>query len=440
MVHALELIFSLGLIQSLLRCLYFWQLKEYRWDRFREWLSTREAGQYFWPSWRFFRPKLTFKVLVLGLIGFYLSILVIDNFPDQPLAPLAAFGLVPVSVSLAVAILAPISALVKQLIVVAARIKLRLWHRSLIVVGITGSYGKTSTKEILSHILAAKYRVYKTPQTVNTLIGIAGTVIKMPRATQVLVAELGAYRLGEIAAIGRLIRPRIGIITGINQQHLGLFGSQENIVAAKSELLKCLPATGLAIVNGTNSFARQAAKSSQAPVEYYGPSRLKTNLLGRHQQLNLAGALAAAKALKLKPRNGNLLQIPNFKTAITRVTGLNSALIIKDSYNSNSAGFLAALDLVKQERNRHKILLFNGIIELGEVSGSVHRDLARSAEPVFKRIFTAKQEVLRYFKADYFSESKLLLQLKQILSKNYLVLIEGRFSDKFIKILCQNQS
>ncbi len=420
MVRWLEIIYFLLLFEAILRCLYFWQLKEYRWDRFREFLKTGEAKRYFVPGRHFLRPRLTVKILLLLLFSLVLS---------RQFIWWLAYLLVPLTVAVSVGLIAPFSDLIKWLIIALAKAKLLLFHRRLLVIGITGSYGKTSTKEVLAHILAAKFKTAKTPETNNTLIGAAKTALfKLPLKTQVFVVEMGAYKIGEISAICRLVKPRIGVLTGINEQHLGLFGSKENIIKAKSELLLALPKNGLAVVNSTNRLARRAAHGLRAGVKYYRAGKFRTNLLGSHQQLNIAAAVTVAKHLGV--RQINLNNIPHFKTAITKTRGLNGATVINDSYNSNPSGFLAAIALAKTIPAKKKILISPGIIELGSARGRIHRRLLAAANQVFDQVFMNKAS----------GEGELLKKLKNSLTKNHLLLIEGRFSAPLIKELCLNPS
>lgn len=403
-----------------MRCLYFWQLKEYRWDRFREFLKTSEAKRYFLPGRNFLRPRLTVKILMLILFTLVLS---------RQFVWWLAYLLVPLTAAVSVGLIAPLTDLIKWLIIGLARVKLILFHRRMLIVGITGSYGKTSTKEILAHILTAKFNVAKTKETSNTLIGVAKTALfNLGLKTEIFVVEMGAYKIGEISAICRLVRPKIGILTGINQQHLGLFGSLEKIIQAKSELLRALPSDGLAVINGVNPITKKL--TAPVPTKYYRASKFKTNLIGPWQALNIAAAMIVAKYLGVD--KFNLTDIPRFKTALTRVTGLNGAVIINDSYNSNPAGFAAAIALAKTIPAQKKILISPGIIELGKESEAIHRRLAAAARRVFDQVFITKLEPI--------SEKQLFTKLKNTLSKNHLLLIEGRFSAKFINRLCLNQS
>lgn len=413
-----QIIYLLLVTEAILRCLYFWQLKEYRWDRFREFLKSGEAGRYFLPGRHFLRPRLTLKIVLLFLFALVFSLQFVWWL---------SYLLVPMTVAFLVAAVSPISDFIKWLAAVLAKIKLVLFHRNLVVIGITGSYGKTSTKEILAHILSGSFRTAKTRETNNTLIGVAKTALfNLKPSDQVFVVEMGAYKTGEIRQICRLVRPKIGILTGINEQHLALFGSQENIIKAKSELLRALPKNGLAVVNGTNALARKAAGVCRAPVRFYRAGKYKTNLLGDQQQLNISAAVTVAKYLGVK--QFNLTDVPLFKTAITKLKGLNGASIINDSYNSNPDGFLAAIKLSQGIPAKKKILISPGIIELGRESEAIHSRLRQAAEAVFDQVLITK------------NEAELLVKLKGELTPKHLLLIEGRFSQKFINALCPNQS
>ncbi|HPD45197.1 MAG TPA: Mur ligase family protein, partial [Candidatus Woesebacteria bacterium] len=130
--------------------------------------------------------------------------------------------------------------------------------KDLTVIGVAGSFGKTSVKEFLYHFLAEQYgqdKVLKTERNTNTQLGVAQTILNDLTSQHLFfICEMGAYRVGEIAQSAELARPSIGILTGINNQHLSLFGSQENIIKAKYELIQSLPPTGYSIFNGDNDY------------------------------------------------------------------------------------------------------------------------------------------------------------------------------------------
>src|SRR3989339_768779 len=453
MIDFFKLIYFILVFKAILRCVYFWQLKEYRLDRFREFLTTSESGAYFLPTNRLLRPKFTLKVWLLIYLAFYFTLSLLNAFPQNRLwAAMLAYLLLPVSVAVSVALLAPATSLVYDLAIFLAKIKIHLTGSRLTVVGITGSYGKTATKEILAHLLAGRYRVLKTPANVNTAVGVAKTVLtRLSPSHQVFVVEMGAYRRGEIQKICRLVTPQIGVLTGINQQHLGLFGSFSNLLATKYELIASLPKNGLAVVNGANKFCRDLAKkTNHVPVRLYSKPKkaFKTNLLGSWQQLNIAAAVTVARRFKVKPAaiKKLLFSIPSFKTALKVRRGEKGLTILDDSYNSNPAGFLAAVNFAKAKKARAKILVTAGIIETGSAKKDIHEKLAHKSLSVFKQVTVTKKDTYRLFlaaaKKDQTKKlsfapdfNQIIVSLKNQANPQSLVLFEGRFPEKLIASL-----
>jgi len=319
---------------------------------------------------------------------------------------------------------------------------------SLTVIGITGSYAKTSVKEILAHFLSAKYQVCKTKGTDNTPIGVAKTILKnLRKSHQIFVVEMGAYKSGEIKQICQIVKPSIAILTGITQQHLGLFGSLENIINTKYELIQALPKDGLAVFNGQDPRTLKLANQTQSvkTLTYRQPKTpYPTNLLGDYQQLNLQAAITVAKKLGIsaKTLKSKLKTIPSFKTRIIQKKGINNSVIIDDTYNANPQGFLAAINLAKQKNFKQKILITSGIIELGQESQAIHQNIYQQAQPVFDLIYITKPEIKPAFKKAIFEPNfkKLLQDLKPKLNSTTLVLLASRLPQKFIKSLCQNPS
>ena len=275
----------------------------------------------------------------------------------------------------------------------------------LTVVGITGSYGKTSVKMFLSALLSAKYNVLATPGSYNTTMGVVRTVREMLRPShQIFIAEMGAKQVGDIKEICDLVHPTYGILTSIGEQHLETFGSIDNIVATKFELADAIPAEGAVFLNMDNPYIRSTAVSVPA-VTYGGPDsgadyrysdiavdshgcqftltapggescRYTTRLLGAHNVQNLAGCMALAHRLGvslkemvypvrlLKPVEHRLQLLPNG--------------YIDDAYNSNPAGFRSALDTLAGF-DAQRVLVTPGMVELGERQEALNRELGEYA-------------------------------------------------------------
>jgi UDP-N-acetylmuramoyl-tripeptide--D-alanyl-D-alanine ligase len=330
---------------------------------------------------------------------------------------LALVGVLPaVYLTVATLLLYPVQAAAKGATVRSATQRLRQ-RSDLVVVGITGSYGKTSTKEILATLLGARYRVCKTAASVNTPVGIARTVLRDLRPEhQVFVVEMGAYVPGNIRDLARLARPRIGVLTAIGEQHLERFGSVENIARTKYELIEALPADGLAVFNADNPRCRElAARTRHVPVRTYGletadgapdvtavdirtstrgteftvraaghgEARFVSPLLGRHNVANVLGATAVALELGLT--------LPEIAAAAERlepvphrlqlIPGSGGVTVIDDAYNSNPAGARAALAVLAEFPGR-KVLVTPGMVELGELEAERHAEFGREAAAV----------------------------------------------------------
>lgn len=446
MIFILEIIYLTLLLAQILRCLYFWQLKEYRWDRFREFLTTSQRLEFFLPSRRFFLPKFTLKILLLGYLSVYFSLETIRFFPNQLLGKILAFLLVPLTASLAVLFIKPATDILTDLIIFMAKIKIKLMPKSQIVIGITGSFGKTSIKEILSHVLSAKFRVCKTLGNNNTAIGVALTVLRqLNRSHQYFVVEMGAYKKGEIQKICQIVKPKIAVITGISDQHLSLFGNREKLIQAKSELLSALPINSLAFINGQNPGAKKIAKNFPQlnNIFYHYPKKkFKTNLLGDYQQLNLQAVNLIAQNFQVPSKIilKRFTNIPIFITMLVKKIGLNQAVIIDDSYNANPEGFKEAIQFVKTLKYSQKILITSGIIELGSASRKHHEEISRIAQPIFNHVFVTKPDIGAYFPQAQVEPDPGKILKKLNFNSQTLILLEGRLPKKFILSLCQNLS
>ena len=275
----------------------------------------------------------------------------------------------------------------------------------LTVVGITGSYGKTSVKNFLSALLAVKYNVLMTPGSYNTTMGVVRTVREMLRPShQVFIAEMGAKQVGDIQEICDLVHPTYGILTSIGEQHLETFGSVENIIATKFELVDAIPETGMAFLNYDNEYIRNrgvsvpsltygdadsgaAYRYSDMTVDLHGcqftltapngeSCRYTTHLLGAHNIQNLAGCMALAHHLGISLQE-MVYPIRLLKPVEHRLQLLPNGYI-DDAYNSNPAGFRSALDTLAGFAAQ-RVLVTPGMVELGERQDALNRDLGEYA-------------------------------------------------------------
>jgi UDP-N-acetylmuramoyl-tripeptide--D-alanyl-D-alanine ligase len=288
-----------------------------------------------------------------------------------------------------------------------------------VVIGITGSYGKTTVKELVSSVLAHSFQVIKTPEHINTEIGIARFILGTDFArAQVFVVEMGAYKPGDIATICAMVRPRIGILTAINEQHLALFGDIRTTQRTKYELLRALPADGLAVVNSDNDLCRESLHTLHTRVATFGTdtkhapqyavhgvttitngiefvcndTSYTTPLQGVHQAMNIAPVIAVATELGMSTSDIHHA-IQALVPTTLRTMRFGSATIIDDSYNSNPVGFAAALTvLTNTAHGRPAVVVTRGMQELGASSDALHTEAAQRIGAVVQTLILISPE------------------------------------------------
>ncbi len=441
--------------------IYLVQLKEYRWDRIKAHLKTltgrRQLIGYFnLLKWRkFYSPKFTLRVILILIFTFiaqynffffglrFLFRSLEDISSLIPLLVLLVLFLInlitPLVVFFAAAISVLLTAPIKKLTISLAKVKMKR-RPHLLVIGITGSYGKTAVKEILSFILSNFYQVLKTPLNCNTQLGVAKWILKkLKRKDEIFIVEMGAYKKGEIKKMAKMVKPKIGIITAVNEQHLALFGSITKTQWAKYELIKSLPEDGLAIFNANNKYTKYLYQVCKKPKKLYGQrgSRLQTKILGDWHRDNIQAALAVCDYLKI-PRKKVYRQVKKLKEfplGIQIKKGKRGAKIIDDAYSANPTGFLAALELLRKTPGKQKILVAQGIIELGNMSQKIHRQIGQKAGEFCDKVFLIQPD---FYQAiieganrektfvDVEEDGALLLaKIKGLLNKNTVVLLEG---------------
>ncbi|MFN8533748.1 MAG: UDP-N-acetylmuramoyl-tripeptide--D-alanyl-D-alanine ligase [Dehalococcoidia bacterium] len=308
----------------------------------------------------------------------------------------------------------PVEASIRRYYLVQAGRRLR--EVGPVVVGITGSHGKTSTKEIVAALLAAKDETLKPPGSYNTLMGVCLTINRwLERRHRFFVVEMGAYGPGDIKALCDLVHPDAGILTAIGPEHLERFGSLENTERAKYELIEALPAVGFAVMNVDDERVRHLADSTRhVRVVRYGlledgmpeitADRIETgpdgisfdvvrgderfavrsSLLGRHNVSNLLAGIALALELDISPdqisRAVPRISAPDHRLQLIRTPG--GATIVDDAYNANPAGVKAALDVLAEMTSGRKVLVTPGMVELGAVEAAENRRFGELAAAV----------------------------------------------------------
>jgi UDP-N-acetylmuramoyl-tripeptide--D-alanyl-D-alanine ligase len=332
------------------------------------------------------------------------------------LAALAVIQVSPLTTALANLILLPAQHAINRTYLRRARNRLR--DVQPLVIGITGSYGKTSTKYLLEHLLANHCRVLKTPLSYNTMMGVCRVINESLGANhEVFIAEMGAYRRGDIKELSDFVHPTIGILTAIGPQHLERFKTIDNIQATKYELIEALPASGAAIFNNDDPRCRALAdRTSHVRVVRYGlettgqsldlwaeriamgseglsftmvsrdGSRIdvRTILLGRHNVLNILGASCAALAigLPLADLARAIHDLPPVPHRLQLLDNGSGVTVIDDSYNSNPIGAMEALEVLGSFTTGQRILVTPGMVELGPLEAQLNEEMGAKAAAV----------------------------------------------------------
>ena len=267
------------------------------------------------------------------------------------------------------------------------------------VIGITGSNGKTSTKEMVAAALRTRYRTHATRSNLNNLVGVPLTILGAPEGTEALVLEAGANQLGEIARHREVIEPSIAVITNVSAAHLEGFGSAEQLMREK---LSLTDGVALAVV-GTEpatlvELARQRAKRvisagltgadkqpgklevtpDGRPRLSVGAQRFLLDARGKHQAANAMLAWTVAEALGLDlervARSLEHLELPEGRSELREVGRFT---VLHDAYNANPASFRAAIELAKALRGKRRLVFVAGTMrELGESSAAHHAEIA----------------------------------------------------------------
>ncbi|MDB9308166.1 UDP-N-acetylmuramoyl-tripeptide--D-alanyl-D-alanine ligase [Aphanizomenon sp. CS-733/32] len=262
------------------------------------------------------------------------------------------------------------------------------------VIGITGSVGKTTTKELIAAVLATKGKVHKTYGNFNNEIGVPRTLLEMGRENDFAVIEMAMRGRGQIAELTEIAKPTIGVITNVGTAHIELLGSEQAIAEAKCELLATMPNDSIAILNYDNPLLMEtAARFWQGKVISYGFSggdiqgiltdnqtvevagkNLPLPLPGRHNATNFLAALAVAKVLKIDwqlLQSGIKVNMPTGRSQ--RFTLANDVVILDETYNAAPEAMLAALQLLADTPGKRKIAVLGAMKELGERSPELHR-------------------------------------------------------------------
>ena len=309
-------------------------------------------------------------------------------------------------------------------VLMALQTAARFWRQQVNprVIGITGSVGKTTTKEVVAHVLESRYRVLSSTSSFNNEIGLPLTLLQLTDEHEYLVQEMGMYVPGDIKFLADMAQPHIGIITNVEPVHAERAGNIENIALGKRELVEALPADGVAILNYDDRRVRAMTEHSQARVFFYGFSSkadlwvdeveslglagirlrmhhgdeqlyIKVPLLGRHSAHTVLRATAAGLVAGLDWQaivEG--LRTPATQLRLVAVPGPNNSLILDDTYNASPPSVLAALNLMRDlqadegQPGGRKIAVLGDMLELGDYAEAGHLKVGCRAASVVQEL------------------------------------------------------
>lgn len=337
------------------------------------------------------------------------------------------------------------------------------------VIGITGSNGKTSTKDILAGMLSQRFITQKTLGNFNNEIGVPLTLLSMSDNTEVGVVEMGMENLRELDFLSKMVQPDIAIIANVGVAHLENLGSMENIAKAKLEITHGLKPNGLLIYYGDQELLRNAVTMEQLPghirIQTFGEAahndmvlrsvsqseagisfsvneetvRFTLNMLGKHQAINAMGALLAARELHVSNADIQLGLQHIEKTGMrNELVRAQQALILNDSYKSNPQSSIAALETLDLFAHPYKIAVLSDMLDLGEESDMIHYRLGKAtANYGVKEVLTygplaayITQGALQVCGADvhvqhFADKQKLISYLMPYCQKDCMILVKG---------------
>lgn len=467
---------------NILSFIHLWYVKEYRFDRMLIHLQTSQGKRLYILGFR--KPPLTPKSIVLVSVSAVFLTFVFLSLPYGIFLRLAITDLLSFPVTVVLVLILKIPTFIYHEIRISQAITKLRSHKPMIVVGITGSYGKTSTKEYLATILGSRFNVLKTQASKNSPIGIAETILNgLQPNHDVFIVEMGAYKKGEISEMARMVRPSIAIITAINAQHQDLFGTMGNTMSAKYELIQGLVGNKVAIFNADNAYTQKMAswakrdkkhvwsvttnkKTSGAEKTFFindivgdmkdlsfaiqqqkTKAHVRVPVLGDHQATNITLAIAAgvAAGMNLSDAARAASTVKPFEKTMQPTPGVNGSLFINDTFNNNPDAALAALAFLTKTKGK-KILVFQPMVELGLYTESSHEEVGKAAAKICDEIILTNNNFLEYFQkgvrtaapqkhVHVLPPTKAAVFIRSIVKKGDSVLFKGKEAENvFVKL------
>ena len=393
------------------------------WGGFQIYMSTqRKKVEAKKPLVYTARAKRVFGLSICLLVGIATTLVLIAKTSPWRISIFLFSEVTVINLTIANLLIYPLERTINGAYLFSAKKRIKTFQPK--VIGITGSYGKTSTKYILHQILSEKFNTLMTPDSYNTPMGICKVIRgELTAEHEIFIVEMGAYKRGDIRELCNLASPQIGILTAVGPQHLERFKSIENIAKTKYELIESLPPDGLAVFNCDNEICAGLADKREHdgnPVHRYatepfpvasaseraeltatniqhtdegltftihtsvGTTEIRTQLLGRHNVSNILAATAVATECgmtleEIRVAIANVAPVPH-RLQLTASEG--NVTIIDDSFNANPVGAKAALEVLTEIQGGKKVLVTPGMVELGEREYEENKRLGEHAADV----------------------------------------------------------
>jgi UDP-N-acetylmuramoyl-tripeptide--D-alanyl-D-alanine ligase len=304
------------------------------------------------------------------------------------------------------------------------------------VVAITGSYGKTTTKDILASIATPQRPTVAAERSFNNEIGVPLTLCRLAPETEICIVELAMRGFGQIAELAEISRPEVGVVVTIGPVHLEKVGTLEGVIRAKGELIEALPPGGTAIVPADFPLERDDLDivriGEDVRVESFEPPHLRTTLgevevsfAARHLAVNALCALAAARALGLEPPAKLQVEFAGWRNQELDLPG--GGLLINDAWNANPISMRAALEHLRVRADgRRTVAVLGEMAELGDYADEAHRDVARAIAETAPAVVIAVGERARPYGGRWVADREEALELlREELRAGDCVLLKG---------------
>ena len=334
------------------------------------------------------------------------------------------------------------------------------------VVAVTGSVGKTSTKDLIASVMSKKFNVLKTQGNYNNHIGLPITILRL-RNEDALVVEMGMNHFGEISVLTKIAKPTLAVITNIGTAHIGNLGSRENILKAKLEILEGLQGKSVIVNNDNDLLSKWAKENKTYDVITYGINNKDSDYVaeniksfedksifdidgknitvpvgGEHFVLNSLCAIAVGKhfGMQLEEIQEGIKELELTKKRMEINKTKLGAIVINDSYNANYDSMKAAIEYLEKIENRRKIAILGDMLELGEYSKELHRKVGDLIKDI--DILITVGDLAKYISENAKISNKIMVKsneeaisrIKDIIQENDAILLKASNSMNFSEI------